>query len=247
MNLQDIARALGGEVTGGQVLAPGPNHSAADRSLAIRPSHQSPFGFIAHSHAGDDWRVCRDFVAAKLGLNAEISAISKNAPRGIPITSQRRKTDGQISPSAGSALTLWHEGSDPGRTIVETYLASRALDLPEGIGDDVLRFHPQCPWRDESDSPMRVPAMLALFRSIEGNAPAAIHRTALTPDGEKIGRKMLGPVKGAAIKLDPDEAVTISLAIGEGTETCLAARQLGIWNEQTTWTKRRPTMLSRRG
>ncbi len=62
-----LARALGGEIIGGQVLAPGPGHSPRDRSLAIRPSAQSPFGFIAHSHAGDDWRACRDYVLAKLG------------------------------------------------------------------------------------------------------------------------------------------------------------------------------------
>ena len=39
---------------------------------------------------------------------------------------------------------------------------------------------------------------------------------------------MLGPYRGAAIKLDADDTVTIGLAIGEGLETCAAARQLGI-------------------
>ena len=43
---------------------------------------------------------------------------------------------------------------------------------------------------------------------------------------------MLGRAKGAAIKLDPDDDVTLGLHIGEGIETCLAARQLGyrpVW------------------
>jgi hypothetical protein len=60
----------------------------------------------------------------------------------------------------------------------------------------------------------------------------AVHRTALTPQGGKIGRKMLGPVAGAAIKLDADADVTTGLHLGEGIETCLAARQLGF---KPTW------------
>jgi hypothetical protein len=39
---------------------------------------------------------------------------------------------------------------------------------------------------------------------------------------------MLGPVGGAAIKLDADENVEQGLTIGEGFETCLAARALGF-------------------
>ena len=31
-SLQTVAKALGGEVNGGQVLAPGPGHSAKDRA-----------------------------------------------------------------------------------------------------------------------------------------------------------------------------------------------------------------------
>lgn len=39
---------------------------------------------------------------------------------------------------------------------------------------------------------------------------------------------MLGRAKGAAIKLDADEDVTLGLSIGEGLETCLAARLAGF-------------------
>jgi hypothetical protein len=34
-DLRSLARALGGEVVGRQVLAPGPGHSRRDRSLSI--------------------------------------------------------------------------------------------------------------------------------------------------------------------------------------------------------------------
>jgi hypothetical protein len=39
---------------------------------------------------------------------------------------------------------------------------------------------------------------------------------------------MLGPVAGAAIKVDDDTDVEQGLTIGEGFETCLAARALGF-------------------
>ena len=38
----------------------------------------------------------------------------------------------------------------------------------------------------------------------------------------------MGPVGGAAIKLDADEDVLGGLHIGEGIETCMAARMLGL-------------------
>ena len=58
--------------------------------------------------------------------------------------------------------------------------------------------------------------MVALMRNIQTHAPQAINRTALSPDGARIERKMLGPKRGAAVKLSPDENVTMGLTIGEG-------------------------------
>jgi hypothetical protein len=65
-SLQEIARAVGGEIRGGQVLAPGPGHSAEDRSLSITLS-ESPPGYVVYSFAGDDPIECKDYVRAKLG------------------------------------------------------------------------------------------------------------------------------------------------------------------------------------
>ena len=72
----------------------------------------------------------------------------------------------------------------------------------------MVRFHPACPWRDEDGNVIRVPAMLTAFRKIDGDALVAVHRTALRSDGTKVGRRMLGPVRGAAIKITADEDVT---------------------------------------
>jgi putative DNA primase/helicase len=70
--------------------------------------------------------------------------------------------------------------------------------------------------------------MIALFRNIKTDAPQAISRTYLDREGRKLNRKFLGPVARAAVKLDPDENVLAGLHIGEGVETCLAARQMGF-------------------
>ena len=87
------------------------------------------------------------------------------------------------------------------------------------------------PWRNENTGQTdRVPALIAAFRSLDDDEITAIHRIALTPDGHKLGRRMLGLVQRAAVKLD--DHVGDELAIGEGIETCLAARMLGI---QPTW------------
>jgi Toprim domain-containing protein len=71
-----------------------------------------------------------------------------------------------------------------------------------------------------------VPALIAAFRSIDNNAGTAVHRIALASDGRKIGRRMLGLVVRAAVKLDAQLGDT--LHIGEGIETCMAARMLGL-------------------
>jgi putative DNA primase/helicase len=128
------------------------------------------------------------------------------------------------------ALALWGASVDPRGTVAEQYLKSRALDLPDEAANEAIRFHSDCPFRGE-----RLPAMICLVRNTATNEPQAIHRTALSPDGNAIKRNAktfrmsLAPIAGGAIKIDPDEDVTQGLCIGEGVETCLAGRQMGLW------------------
>jgi 5S rRNA maturation endonuclease (ribonuclease M5) len=68
LDLKSLARALGGEVSGGQVLGPGPGHTAKDRSLSVKPDAKAPDGFVIHSFAHDDVNECRDYVRQKAGL-----------------------------------------------------------------------------------------------------------------------------------------------------------------------------------
>lgn len=68
MNLHEAARALGGEISGRQILAPGPLHSDDDRSMAVLFDPSAPDGFVVNSFAGDDPLTCKDYVRERLGL-----------------------------------------------------------------------------------------------------------------------------------------------------------------------------------
>jgi hypothetical protein len=122
-------------------------------------------------------------------------------------------------------LELWDEAKAITGTLAERYLTeTRKLDLAALPADvsGVLRFHPRCPF---GDSGARHPCLLALFRDVESDAPAGIHRIGLTPNAQKIKRLTLGRWGlPRAIKLWP---VTHKLAIGEGIETVLGAIRTG--------------------
>jgi len=238
LDIRAIARALGGEVVGQQVLAPGPGHSRSDRSLSVRITSSAPQGFIVHSFAGDDPFACRDYVRERLGLPEWTPGDGQD--RRVNVSQQARfdqtATDREATKRPRSeddhlrikrAVAIWNEASNPQGTLAETYLSVyRKLDLDDDLAGDVLRFHPACPWRNESTGKTdRVPALIAAFRSIDDGTITAIHRIALNPDGSKIDRRMLGIVHRAAVMLDP---IGCELAIGEGIETCMAACQLGV-------------------
>jgi hypothetical protein len=116
------------------------------------------------------------------------------------------------------ALDLWKYALPITGTLAEQYLVrTRGIDLT-GVTTDVLRFHPNCPFGPG----VRHPCLLALFADVETGEPAGIHRIALTGDGRKIDRRMLGKwSRPRAIPLWP--ATVPQLVIGEGVETTLAA------------------------
>jgi hypothetical protein len=68
---KEIAALMGGRVEHDSAVVPGPGHSAADRSLSVKPDHAAPDGFVVHSFAGDDFAKCRDHVRDKLGIPHE--------------------------------------------------------------------------------------------------------------------------------------------------------------------------------
>jgi hypothetical protein len=127
------------------------------------------------------------------------------------------------------ARRIWHDAVDPRGTLGEKYLRQdRGLDLLESLALRVLRYHARCPWRDENTGKTDyVTALIAPFRNIDDDSIPAIQRIALNGDGTKRGRRMLGIVRRAAIKFD-DVGPSGQLVVGEGIETSMAARQLGL-------------------
>lgn len=220
IDLRPYARALGGEVVGRQSInCPGPGHSARDRSLSVYFDPYAPNrdGYIVYSHAGDDPIQCRDYVREKLRLPRRGSS-EATTPRP---TSIKAVPDVDDADRIKAALRIWDTSKGIGGTLVAPYLASRALD-PTNISDDVIRYYPAL--RTASGT---TPGMVCLLRDIISNEPCGIHRTFIDGNGQKTGRKMLGRARSAAIKIDNNEDVSLGLTIGEGVETCLAARQLG--------------------
>jgi putative DNA primase/helicase len=222
LNPHTIAEMMGGEVTGpNSVNVPGPDHSPADRSLSIRLDPLARNGFIVFSHAGDDFIQCRDYVRMRLGLQnwqpSKTQGDFKSAPADRNAESRRKL-----------ALDLWSQSIHPAGTLGEKYLRnSRYLELMDDIGGRVVRFHPRMKYDNKF-----VPCLVLLMRDIVSDQPSAILRTFLTNDGEKISRKMLGPAKGTAVKIDEHTSVIDSLTIGEGFETALASRMAGyspVW------------------
>ena len=153
----------------------------------------------------------------------------------IPADKMPAEADSARQPSQPSTDTLkrgielWNAAKSIHGTPAERYLAeTRKLDLAilSDI-DAVLRFHPRCPFDKDKH-----PCVIALFRDVETDEVAGIHRIALTSNAEKIDRRMLGSWPNPrAIKLRPTGK---KLIVGEGIETTLAggmraSKTIALW------------------
>jgi hypothetical protein len=201
-----LANALNGEVVGrDQVLCPGPGHSPHDRSLSVRLTGGDDF--VVHSFAGDDWITCKEHVHRTLGIT-----------RSKPVRATALRRPRSTATTTAMALKLWQRSTDAHGTTIESYLSSRHLELP--AGDAVIRHCPRIGPHGESDA-----IMIALMRDVLTDRPVAAHRTFVDHTARKLGRKMIGPCRGAAIKLEP---ATDTLVAAEGLETALAAIAAGM-------------------
>jgi hypothetical protein len=184
--------------------------------------HGDIFAFVMETE-GVGFRQAVEQIAAMAGAAMLDDETPTPTPDRAPLAASHRRDDD------GRGLRIWNEAGDLGRTVSAEYLASRKLVLAEGMSGRVLRHHPRCPWRNDADELVHVPALIALFRDVRTDEPTAILRRALTADGRKIGKpRYLGPMAGCAIKLTEDEDICQGLHVGEGVETMLAAMMLGF-------------------
>jgi hypothetical protein len=165
----------------------------------------------------------------QLGRLAQPPKLSADEPRiSKPATPGPAPDNGNREP----ALRIWRKAIDPRGTLVETYLQSRGLDLPYEATFEAIRYQPRLFFRGET-----FPAMIALVRSVKGDAPQAVHITPLVdpPEGKKRARFSYGPIIGGAIKLAPDADVTLCLGIGEGIESALSLRCWDCFGASPVW------------
>lgn len=225
---REIAKALGGEVSGGHVLAPGPGHSRLDRSMRVFLDAAAPDGFTATSFAGDDWRNCRDYIKGRLGIANDMPRRPQTAQSSRSFTAA--KSSRTSHDKSDLALAIWGDSHPITGTLAESYLVRRIGRMMAWPID--LAFNPRCPRGDQ-----KLPALVALLRDIHTDTPRAIQRIFLKPDGsdrlrDNMGKATLGPAAGAVCKLVPDEHVTMGLGVIEGVEKGLAILATGwspVW------------------
>jgi hypothetical protein len=231
LDARTMARLLGGDVTGPHsVLCPGPYHSPKDRSLSVKLKSEARGGILVHSFANDDWRMCREFVRAKLKLTTWHGVFLPHPPS---CTTKPALLD--AAQMGQMALRIFAESSSLDDTIGEKYLERRIHHTLVWPAD--VRFHAHCA-RKIGTAVEHHAALVALLRDVRTNEPRAIQRVFLKPDGsdrlrDPMGKMSLGPTRGACIKLSTDAAVTHGLGLAEGIETGLALMACGwqpIWS-----------------
>jgi CHC2 zinc finger/Toprim domain len=188
-----------------------PFHDDSTPSLHVYPDHFHCFGCGAHGSALD-WLM----IVEGLDRDAALQLLEHGPSNTTPRPALAIETQADRDAKRRRALQLWRQAQPIAGTLAERYLIERrGIDLatlPDAAAS--LRFHPHCPFGPAS----RHPCLLALRRSVIDDLPVSIHRIALTPDAEKIDRRMLG--SGGVVKLWP---ASDRLVVGEGIETTLAA------------------------
>lgn len=240
-SLHQAARALGGEIVGAQIVAPGPGHSPRDRSLRVAISASSPQGFIAHSFAGDDWQTCRDYVASRLGLDWD----GWKRDRPDPEPNVKPPIDQQAARNLASAAQIIRElrpiaTSPDAMRYFEEARRINTKAIADVLSDaDAIGWHPECFFREDGHQldGRRLSCIVAVMTDpATAKATGAISRTYIH-EGRKIGKaKTLGSPLGV-VRLTPDEDVTTGLFIAEGLETALAGMAVGLrpmWSTGST-------------
>lgn len=185
---QQVASALGGDVSGREILAPGPDHSPKDRSLSIKLDPAAPDGFVVHSFAGDDPLRCKDYVRGKLGLG-DWQPMARATNGAIERMSRR-----VAAPSPSTAADYVYELADGTPFLRVRRTADKKFFQQHWTGEAWANGAPESP-----KVPYRLPQMLE-----------AEHDTVFIVEGEKDADNLaaLGLVAttnaGGAEKWQPD-------------------------------------------
>ena len=228
VNLDALARYLGGTVTSGTTITfPGPGHSSRDRSASVTFTQEAWNG-VFKSHSYSSWQDVPEI--ERLVFEALDSLGWKGEEFG-----EGEALVGTIPDSRGRAKRIWQGRWDPRGTVVEKYLSSREVGIPQG--SEEIAFLPSARFGKDTG----VPVMVCRVLGIKTGEFLAIHRTALSAEGRKSFhdfsgvldcRAFLGSPRGGAIKLLPAGK---RLGVAEGLETALSLREFGGEGDLPVW------------
>ena len=151
--LHDWARALGGEVSGGQVRCPGPGHNPKDRSLSVTIGKDGQP--VVNSFAGNDWQECKDYVRSNLGFPAFNGngyakprvvdpAPYDPKPRFMPMTEEEIEAEIKIQIAEAAAIRMDQasKGEKPLLAPIKIYTYDEMLAMPEAcfVVDGVIVY-----------------------------------------------------------------------------------------------------------
>ncbi len=179
--------------------------------MAIYDDHFHCYGCPAH---GDqiDWLMMVD------GLSRDEAIQLLDDWDGPLVVPAQSNDTAERKRNRERALKLWQQGKPIAGTLAAEYLSERCcIDLaaPPANIDDVLRFHPHCPFGYGTQHP----CLLTLMRDAETDEPTGIQRTTLRSNvPKKDRRRMLG--SAGVAKLWPAGP---QLVVGEGLETVASA------------------------
>ena len=225
MSLARITKHYGGDLTHGgtRALIRGPGHSAADRSISLRLTHDgrvlvTSFG---RSHFGEVKDMLRN--DGFIGPSGRLTGFDPERPSG--------KYAGAQPSSCGHCVDpLWAEAVGVVQTLSETYIAHhRAVRRPaEGIG--ALRHGYAIPVALLKPQPrFKTQALLSEITNADRRR-IGLEITHLRSDGDRhspqdifLPRKTIGTLRQAhQVELDP---LGTDMLVGEGVFTVLSASQ----------------------
>ena len=204
MDAESLGRALKGRRNGSGWLVRCPVHDDRSPSLSLS-DHDGRL--LAHCHAGCD-------------QNAVFRAL-RRVPAGEAAPEPRKKRRDVAPDTARAVREIWAATAPAEKTLAEHYLRQRGITIPI---PPTLRFHPKL----RHPNGGRYPAMVAAVAKWPSRKIVALHRIWLVK-GLDPQKAMLGPCKGAAVRLGPVQA---ELLVAEGIETALAISQI---EGKTAW------------
>jgi hypothetical protein len=205
-------------------------------SLAIDLSKGTWFDYEAGEGGG-----VLDLIKREIGGDTRraLEWLERETGNYVPTVKLASKSDAEKERSnlRDAALRIWREAVPAAGTLAQHYLSNRRVGF--GAQFDDVRFHGNCPFgKDAAGQNQKMPCMVVLVRDPGTRDPIGIHRTAISPEGRKLDRKMLGPCHGGVAMLG-NHSPDADLAIAEGIETSLSAAKLfkrPVWATLTAGT-----------